>query len=204
MNTDTLNQHIGVLANGCRSYRQFLDMIDKIERGICPFCEDHFDHEKNKIIGRAISGDIEWVMWVNPYGHDNTQLHIVMIPKRHLTHIEELTPDDWVAIGELNAQVMRDFDVPGGGFAMRFGDASYNAGSLGHLHGNIMVPDRTGNVKITLAKDPKKQLENETRVDVFTALYEAGKKVEDLNDYAKLEGVITISEFNTVVLPSIE
>ena len=47
---------------------------------------------------------------------------------------------------------MKFFKIPGGGFVCRFGDRKFNAGTVGHQHFQIQVPDGTGPVKVTLFK----------------------------------------------------
>ena len=205
MNISTEPQdHIGVLANGSRTYKQFLDMLDKISRGECPFCPEYLDPKKNVIIGRSVSGESEWVMWVNPYPHKHTDTHIIMIPTRHLSHMRDLTGDDWICIGGLNRRIHEQFDIPGGGFAMRFGDPTYNAGSLEHLHANIMVPDLTGNVKVTLAKDENRQALANQRVEVFMKLHEAGITVEQAKDWSIAQNTVSQEEYRQFVADNIE
>jgi hypothetical protein len=49
--------------------------------------------------------------------------------------------------------------LPGAALVMRFGEVKRNAGSIRHLHCNIMVPDATKRVQATLAKDAGKVAE---------------------------------------------
>ena len=46
--------------------------------------------------------------------------------------------------------------LPGAALVMRFGEMKRNAGSIRHQHCNVMLPDATGIVQATLAKDAAK------------------------------------------------
>lgn len=50
---------------------------------------------------------------------------------------------------------------------MRFGDPRLNAGSVRHLHVNIQVPDGTGRVQVTLAKEPEEIEEKREILSIF-------------------------------------
>jgi len=114
-----------------------------------------------------------WHLWENPYAHAHTALHLVLAPARHISHVREMKEEDWIALSQLVGFAVDEYDLPGGCVAMRFGDPALNAGSIRHLHCNIIVPDGTGNVKVTLAKDAEKQAENIDRVRVFEKLRQA-------------------------------
>ncbi len=161
------------VANGARTYSQFLDMVDKAQKGVCPFCPAHFDPVKNKVLKRAGG----WRMWHNPYPAKHTKVHYVIAPDKHVLHPQHLTAEDWddqsvlidfVTNGELGLGVL------GGCIATRFGDPRLNAGSIRHLHTNIIVPDGTGDVQVTLCKSPEKQQQVRIRLIAFEVLRLAG------------------------------
>jgi hypothetical protein len=160
--------------NGSRTYSQYCDMIDKAQRGICPFCAEHFDRVKNQIIHGAGAGDRIWHMWKNPYPLAHTSEHIVIAPIHHITHVQEMDTDDWSAFAIL---VNIATKMLGGCIAMRFGDPHYNAGSIRHLHTNVIQPNGEGNVKVTLAKDTEQVIEALARIQVFEKLRNGGSLI---------------------------
>lgn len=67
------------------------------------------------------------------------------------------------------------FHLEGGIIATRFGDMRLNAGTIPHLHVNIMVPNGTGEVRIPAYKSTDGREANQTRAEGFAKRYEAGE-----------------------------
>jgi len=63
---------------------------------------------------------------------------------------------------------------------MRIGDPTYNAGSVRHIHANILVPDGTGRVRVTLAKEKEATASKMQILRVFE-LMRQGKEFGDLD-----------------------
>ncbi|MEX2368998.1 MAG: hypothetical protein WD552_01230 [Candidatus Paceibacterota bacterium] len=192
------DEDIASILNGSRSYKQFLEMIEWIREGVCKFCPEHRDPKLNKVICKKGVPGFEWVMWHNPYSHSHTSGHLIIAPERHITHIMDMTKNDWQAIGELSFFAMSgevQIDVSGGGFVMRYGNPARNASSIRHLHANIIIPDETGNVKATLAKDLEKIASTKKRVRIFEKLRQS--KVEPGDDEV-IKNILTEEEFNHV------
>jgi len=171
------DETVASVINGARTYSQFLDMVDKAGNGICPFCPDHFDASKNCVIGKHGHREEVWQAWRNPYPINHSSHHSIIAPARHITHLNAMTAEDWENMNFLIREIVKD--LPGGCVAIRFGDPDLNAGSVRHLHVNIIVPDGTGDVQVTLAKNPQKQEEARSRVLAFEKLRSAGISVED-------------------------
>ena len=95
-----------------------------------------------------------WV-WLNPYPQKFHSHHVMIVPRRHIAggNVSDLTPEEWLQILDALKWAIEFYQIPGGGFVGRFGDPEYNAGTISHLHFQIQVPDRTGNVKATFFKD---------------------------------------------------
>lgn len=159
-----------------RTLRQYLEYIKDQLSGVCPFCK--LDLEKNIMVA---SNDV-WTAWKNPYPLNNTDLHLVMAPREHLTHIRDLMTEDWLAFGELleTISILFSNQMPGGGLIMRFGDQEFHAGSIKHLHANLIVPNLRGEVRIPLAKDPEEIEEKRKIIEVFEKI-RSGTKPEDLS-----------------------
>ena len=135
------------------SYKYYCLMVKNLQEGICPFCQ--IDHKINEILYENDS----WRAWVNPVlGKKNTALHLVIPCKRHITHVRQLRRDEGADLVDVFNWADIEFELPGGGVTMRFGDPLFNAGTIRHLHCNIQVPDGNGKLEVTLAKDKDKIL----------------------------------------------
>ncbi|MDP2629464.1 MAG: hypothetical protein Q8P45_02055 [Candidatus Harrisonbacteria bacterium] len=159
-------EDIGTLFN-TKTYDQYVSIVSDLQQGKCPFCPP--DPERNKI---QFQNDT-WMGWVNPFPHPGTQLHIILIPRMHLTRLEDLSPQHYLALGDIIAQLQGQ-DLPGGALVLRFGDPQRNAGSIRHLHVNIMVPRGDSEVRIPLCKDPKKINQKRRVVEAFEKMRQAG------------------------------
>lgn len=181
-----LNRDQVLTLMNCRSHNQYLSMIGDYEAGRCPFC-DPLD-EKNVVLHQ----DLGWRVWKNPYPLKHTSLHLIMAPRQHVTDIQDISPSDFEAMGRIFKWARHEFEFKGGAFAMRFGSPEFNAGSVLHLHANIIVPDGTGAVQITLAKDTAKVEETIARMKVFEKLRGNASPVGLSNEEAALiEGRLT-------------
>lgn len=170
----------------CRTYKQHVATIEGYKAGKCHFC-DPLDEKVNKVI--QVSG--AWRMWVNQFALKHTSPHLIMAPKQHVGPHDQITPADFSDMGKLFAWAQREFSIKGGGFVMRFGPPALNAGSVLHLHANLIVPDLTGNVRVTLSKEPEEFAEQIARMFVFEKLRQ-GVPMTDLDDQerALIEGRI--------------
>lgn len=134
-----------------RNFKYYCDTVGQLQKGECSFCV--IDSSKNKIF-------YENSLWqafpcAPDFQAENIEKHILITPKRHMTHISEMTPMDWVCLGIAIDYVVKTYNLTGGALVMRFGDPELNAGSVRHLHMNIIVPDRMGSYKVTLSKNPE-------------------------------------------------
>ena len=146
-----------------RNYKYYCATVANFLKGICPFCT--IDPAVNKVFYENDT----WVAFHCPsaFKAKNLEYHIVLAPRKHHTHfcgMSDQEKNDWV---KTLGWVISSYDLQGGAIVMRFGDASLNAGSIRHLHANIMVPDKKGRVEVTLAKSPEEVEEKWRMVAVF-------------------------------------
>jgi diadenosine tetraphosphate (Ap4A) HIT family hydrolase len=112
-----------------------------VGKGICPFC-GKLEEMPEEIRTHMICEGTFWRAWYNPFPYPGHATHIVLAPIEHITQPGEMTSDmasEWM---ELNAKLIRELNLPGGGLVMRFGAHEYKGGSITHLHSHIQVPDR--------------------------------------------------------------
>jgi diadenosine tetraphosphate (Ap4A) HIT family hydrolase len=65
----------------------------------------------------------------------------LLIYKVHAINLSDLSPAAGQELFELIAEIEQTYDIKGGGLAMRFGDTDYSAGTVSHLHIQLIEPD---------------------------------------------------------------
>jgi len=55
--------------------------------------------------------------------------------------LSDLSPAAGQELFELIAEIEQSYAIKGGGLAMRFGDTDYSAGTISHLHVQLIEPD---------------------------------------------------------------
>ena len=165
-------KNLGYSPENARSPQQHQVMVAAAEAGTCIFCE--IDFMRNQPLGRlgefdptGSSWPLIWV-WRNPFPQEHHAHHIMIVPKRHIMGEDwaDLTLEEWAQILDAWKWAQGHFRIPGGGFVCRFGARSHNAGTVGHLHFQLQVPDLTGPVKATFFKSdtPEDRARREARL----------------------------------------
>lgn len=113
-------------------------MNEIIEADHCPFCLENLKkYHKQPIIKEGKF----WLVTNNQWPYKHTQLHFLVIYKDHAINLSELDPKSGTELLELLQWVETEYQVPGGGWAMRFGDTNYSAGTVNHIHVQFIQPD---------------------------------------------------------------
>jgi hypothetical protein len=117
----------------CRTLPQYTSMSDGYENKKCPF-DDPLDPTKNKVIAERST----WRMWQNPFPAKGALLHLIMATKEHvLANPIALRKSDFLFMGALWEFAQEEFrNILG----------PLNDGWEAH----IIVPDRTGSVRVKL------------------------------------------------------
>ncbi len=180
----TLHEHAHLSAEqeiallGTRSYEQYRVMRQRFERqrnehDTCSFCL--LDPSLNSPLTDQQGTPLlttSWNVWHNPFAHTHTATHIVAAPKRHLRYLYQLDDQEWADLRIISTYVGTNyFGGKGGGTIVREGALAYNAGTVPHLHVNFVVPDLTGHVSATLAKDPDVLYTERLRMIAFAKRY---------------------------------
>lgn len=124
-----------------KEYRKVILEIN--QKGKCPFCADNFKYHKHPILKR--SGD--WFATKISWPYKNTRLHFLIIGEKHKEKVSELTSKDMKSIFTLLQWLEMTFELPGGAFAMRFGETSYTGATVCHLHCHVIVPKLNARTK---------------------------------------------------------
>jgi ATP adenylyltransferase len=124
--------------DNARSDDQRAVMADIVDAAHCPFCSENLHkYHKQPIIRET---DF-WVLTTNQWPYEHTKLHLLAIYKHHAVKLAELDPAAGTDLLQLFQWAEAEYQVPGGGWAMRFGDTNYSAGTVAHLHAQFVVPD---------------------------------------------------------------
>ena len=146
---DALNSTT-VYLMGCMSFGQFCCTWRSLEdpARFCPFCPTELARR-----GRAPLFCVgEWMLLENEFPRTDTEQMLLIVPHRHVINVRDLNGSDWRSIGVL-------FDYyeiggsTGGGLLMRFGDPRNHAGTIDHLHLNVVRPLRESGCSLPLAKN---------------------------------------------------
>lgn len=106
--------------------------------GHCPFCSENLKkYHKQPII---FNGQY-WIATKNQWPYKYTRVHILLILKEHIESVSELSPEAGAEMIDIAAKLAKQYNVAGGGLAMRFGDTRFSAGTVRHLHAQFIVPD---------------------------------------------------------------
>jgi len=116
--------------------RQVMKKI--IADGDCPFCMENLKKYHPEPI---IKETDHWLLTENAWPYENTKHHLLAISKTHFENLVGFTPEIGTDLTQLLAWVEKEYQVPGGGIAIRFGDTNYSAGTVLHLHVQFIVPD---------------------------------------------------------------
>ncbi len=105
----------------------------------CPFCLENLAREHKKPI---LWEGPRWIITSNQWPYKNTKRHLLIILRRHLERVEDMTPEEF---GELVVHLQRFMaeyvESPGGALCLRFGDPKFSGSTVRHLHAQLVVPD---------------------------------------------------------------
>jgi len=116
--------------------RQVMKQI--ISDAVCPFCIESLSKYHHQPI---LKTGKYWRLTENQWPYDHTRVHLLAIFTSHLEKLEELPVEAGSELLELMQWAAQEYNVKGGGWAMRFGDTNYSAGTVAHLHVQFVVPD---------------------------------------------------------------
>ena len=113
-------------------------MQELMERGICAFCEEHFvEYHDNPV---EFETD-HWIVSKNDYPYKRTSLHLLVIPKRHVRFLNELSAEARAEFIEVVSRIEKQWALESYVLAMRVGDPDLNGATVEHMHAHIVVGD---------------------------------------------------------------
>lgn len=116
--------------------RQVMEKI--IAEGHCPFCLENLQlYHKKPFLKKGTY----WWVTENQWPYENTKHHFLAIYTQHAEKLSDIQPEAGQELLQLFAEIETEFTLPGGGFAMRFGDTNYSAGTINHIHAQLIQPE---------------------------------------------------------------
>ena len=101
-----------------------------------------------------------WYITLNQWPYKNTRFHFLIISQAYWTELEQITPEAAVEFMSFVQWLIDEYQLPGGAFCMRFGDSNYSAGTVSHLHAQLIVPEIQGEnyqpTRFKIGKDAEK------------------------------------------------
>lgn len=116
--------------------RQIMEEILKV--GHCPFCQGNFEKYNTE---PYLKDGQHWFLTYNKWPYENTKNHFLLITKEHVEAFSELSPAASAELFELASWAIQEFKMEGGALALRFGSTDYSAGTVQHLHAQLIQPD---------------------------------------------------------------
>ena len=119
-----------------RPDEKYGNVIAKIQQdGVCPFCPEQLaKYHKNPIL---IDKEF-WLATENMYPYKGVKYHFLLIHKKHISHISEVSQEAWTELHTLTDEINKKYNIKGGSFLMRFGDSQFTGASVTHLHAHIV------------------------------------------------------------------
>jgi diadenosine tetraphosphate (Ap4A) HIT family hydrolase len=132
-------------------YKKAMDEI--VTTTECPLCT--LKWHPNPII----RDDGYWLLTKNGFPYEDTKQHLLMIAKRHIVDIGELTDQEAISMFKTVKWANTEFNIEGGGLAMRYGNPKYTGATITHLHAHLIQselaePDSEGKIKAKVVKFP--------------------------------------------------
>jgi diadenosine tetraphosphate (Ap4A) HIT family hydrolase len=134
-------------------------MAEIADQAHCPFCRENLEkYHKRPILkeGRF------WLITENQWPYEHVKHHWLAIYKSHAETLTELDPAAGSELIQLCAEMVQEFQVAGGALCMRFGDTDHSAGTVLHLHAQLIEPDIDAPdyqpVRFKIGKSPEKIL----------------------------------------------
>ena len=126
-----------VLVEHARSEDQKAVLSQITADGVCPFCIANLKRYHKK----PITESDHWFVTENQWPYDHTKLQLLVIAKRHVEHISELTSAEWRDWSQVVSSALTRYSIHSGAICMRFGTPEETGASVVHLHSHIIVPD---------------------------------------------------------------
>ena len=122
-----------------RTPEQLAEMKQLEDAGTCIFCPDVLANHPRQ---RILYATEHWNVTPNEWPYAGTSLHLLLVPRQHVTDMLELPPearnDFWTAM----SVIAEHHDLSHYGLGIRNGDCRYTRGTIRHLHAHVLVSSK--------------------------------------------------------------
>ena len=106
--------------------------------GVCLFCPDQVDELGDPDV---VLREHDWVVRRNAYPYRNTRLHLLVVPRRHVADLLDLTDEELAGFWSVGRALRERYDLAFYGLGARCGDCRYTGGTIEHVHVHLLVGD---------------------------------------------------------------
>lgn len=132
------NKNNFINLNNAREDEQIAVMQTIAKQDHCPFCQENLARYHKQAI--LVDGQ-HWLATYNQWPYQHTKHHLLIIYKEHAVRLADLADEAGTELFQIVKQLEQQFGFEGGGLALRFGDTDFSAGTVNHLHVQLIVPD---------------------------------------------------------------
>lgn len=133
-----------------KTYKKTILQI--IEDGVCPFCEEHLPKYHKEPIIRTTEF---WILTTNQNKYPGSKTHLLAILRAHAENLEEIPIGALEDLNDLFVWSKKEFNISGGGYSMRFGDTKRSGATVKHLHAQLFEPEEIVTIFIGHSKNDK-------------------------------------------------
>lgn len=108
--------------------------------GVCPFCHDFCGERLLAFHTKPILKKTAWwAVTENFEPYSGSKVHILLVYRGgHATVPSEISAEGWADLGHVVEWVVKEYQLPAGGFFFRFGDTDYTGATISHFHAQII------------------------------------------------------------------
>ncbi len=105
--------------------------------GTCLFCPGLDDPDDPQVV----LATPDWVVRHNDFPYAGTRLHLLIVPRRHVPDLLDLTDAELAAFWEVGRELRERYALSFYGLGARCGDCRYTGGTIEHVHVHLVVGD---------------------------------------------------------------
>lgn len=140
--------------NNARTDKYQKELNEIARSGKCPFCSG--GHALVNAKRLPIWENEYWIIKPNDYDIAGTLLHLVLISRRHVETLDELTEQEWLSLREAHQWMRNTYGSDEAIFAVREGDTNATGATVCHLHWQYYVPKFGEAIELRYGPPPKK------------------------------------------------
>jgi ATP adenylyltransferase len=109
--------------------------------GKCPFCWENFAQYSRSRYQPSKDTD-SWYIVRNSWPYPYALCHFLIISKRHILSLQDVTAGDWLEVQKLIAFLVDEYALTGFGLVARSGNPQVTGATILHFHWQFIVPNK--------------------------------------------------------------